>query len=185
MICQYPFKGKYKETTPYGKAGSWACGWHTGIDLVGLESKDIYPIAAGEVIRVVKGDKSYGNYIRIQHDGYISHYAHLSSILVFAGDKVALNTKIGVEGNTGNSSGSHLHLEVHKNAWKYPIGCTVQTATWLQDPDKFISERLNTVSAWAKEAQAFVIEKGISDGTRPQDNVTREELWVMLQRVGD
>jgi N-acetylmuramoyl-L-alanine amidase len=39
------------------------------------------------------------------------------------------------------------------------------------------------VSDWAKESQAWVMEKGISDGTRPRDPVTREEVWVMMQRV--
>ena len=39
-----------------------------------------------------------------------------------------------------------------------------------------------TVADWAKEAQAWVVEKGISDGERPRDPVTRQEVWAMLER---
>lgn len=39
------------------------------------------------------------------------------------------------------------------------------------------------VAEWAKEAQAWVVEKGISDGERPRDPVTRQEVWTMLHRA--
>ena len=48
---------------------------------------------------------------------------------------------------------------------------------------KKVVENKNVVSDYAKAAQKFVIEKGISDGTRPKDNVTREEVWTMLERL--
>ncbi len=46
-----------------------------------------------------------------------------------------------------------------------------------------VEEVEQTVSGWAKEAQEFVVENNISDGTRPKDTVTREEAWVMIQRL--
>lgn len=48
---------------------------------------------------------------------------------------------------------------------------------------KKVVENKNVVSDWAKAAQKFVIEKGISDGTRPKDNITREEVWTMLEQL--
>lgn len=179
MICQYPYRTeKYKITTVYGKAGSWACGWHPGTDFVGLESKYIYPIAAGTVIKAVKNDANYGNYLRLRHvdeDGtvYISHYAHLAKLEAALGDEVDFNTLLGIEGETGNASGVHLHLELHRGAWKYPSGCTMAEADWILDPDEFISQRLeaeevgekryNTVDElpeWAQKPLQKLIDEG-------------------------
>ena len=46
-----------------------------------------------------------------------------------------------------------------------------------------VEELPQVVSDWAKPAQTFVKDTGISDGTRPLDNVTRQEIWVMLERL--
>lgn len=57
-------------------------------------------------------DWSYGNAVTIQHtSGLCTRYAHLSSVNVRAGQKVSKGQQIGVEGNTGNSNGTHLHIE--------------------------------------------------------------------------
>ena len=54
--------------------------------------------------------------IKINHgNGYETYYAHLSSINVSNGAKVAKGTMIGKVGNTGNSTGPHLHFEIRKN----------------------------------------------------------------------
>lgn len=90
---------------------------HGGEDYVpkvkSVESNwDLYATCAGTVYKSKKsGD--YGNYIVIiSDDGYFVLYAHLDSRAVSAGDRVAVGTKIGVAGNTGNSTGRHLHIEV-------------------------------------------------------------------------
>jgi len=137
MQYQYPFKGKYKQGTPFGKAGKyWKSGYHSGLDLksrnYGGDGK-VYPICKGKVERITESG-SYGNCIYILHeDGYLSLYAHLSKISVKKGQQVDLNTVIGIEGTTGNSTGLHLHIEIHKGKYSYPA--TI-------DPDKFIQERL-------------------------------------------
>lgn len=66
------------------------------------------------------GNQSYGNLIRIQHANYNdkkleTYYAHLSSICVKSGDTVSEGQLIGYSGNTGNSTGPHLHFEVRLN----------------------------------------------------------------------
>ncbi len=132
----WPHHPKGRISSVFGKKGSlWKAGWHTGVDYVG-SNKRIYAISRGTVTRTVRGDKSYGNYVRIQHpDGYISQYAHLSRIDVFVGQGVTVNTQIGVEGSTGNSTSSHLHLELHKGAYRYPPNPRI-------DPNAFIQASL-------------------------------------------
>lgn len=89
---------------------------HTGIDMTG--SKTIYPIAEGKVIKVFS-DSSGGNQVMIKHnideEIFISNYAHLSKSSVEVGDKVKVDTPIGKMGETGESTGVHLHLEIIKS----------------------------------------------------------------------
>jgi murein DD-endopeptidase MepM/ murein hydrolase activator NlpD len=129
-----PYKGAVRITTPFGKKGSWQCGWHIGIDLVGTD-KRIYPITDGVVIRAGDGG-SYGNHVRIKHsNGYISLYAHLRHINVKVGQSVTGSTQIGTEGSTGNSSGYHLHLEIHKGGYRYPSKTSIpKTCPWIVNP---------------------------------------------------
>jgi len=57
-----------------------------------------------------KFNGGYGYYIRIEDEGYNTIYAHLSEILVSLGDIVEANQIIGLSGNSGNSTGAHLHF---------------------------------------------------------------------------
>ena len=116
---------------PYGNPSSdYTCGFHTGIDFPGsgvLEGGyDLYSCCEGTVVYTYKNSNSdspsLGNQVQIKDDktGYYYRYCHLEygSITVNVGDKVTTSTKIGVMGNTGNSSGRHLHLELSKTqAW--------------------------------------------------------------------
>lgn len=73
--------------------------------------------AAGKVTRVDnEGSVSYGRWIEIDHgNGYRTRYAHLSTQTVAVGEQVSKGEKIGTVGNTGGSSGPHLHYELRKN----------------------------------------------------------------------
>lgn len=116
---QYPFKGSYTQTSPYGWRRHPIYGdnrFHSGVDLVG-SNKLIYPINDGTVVTAVTNNSSYGygNYVVINHgNGYWSLYAHMRSVSVRVGQTVNKNTILGIEGSTGASTGSHLHLEVRK-----------------------------------------------------------------------
>lgn len=141
MTYQYPFRGLYRLGTRYGHKGTmWACGWHSGLDLfsqaAGGDGK-IYPIAPGVVLSN-KASAAYGNYISIKHeDGYISLYAHMAARSTLAvGAAVNLDTVLGREGSTGNSTAVHLHIEVHKGAYKYPASI---------DPEAFMQLHMLTV----------------------------------------
>lgn len=88
--------------------------FHTGIDLPKVQGTAIYATGNGVVTR--KGYNSgYGNYIEIQHaGGFRSFYAHLNQTFVNTGDSVYITQQIACVGNTGISTGSHLHYEIRK-----------------------------------------------------------------------
>lgn len=88
--------------------------FHTGIDIPKAKGTPVYATGNGIVIR--KGYYSgYGNFIEIKHSGGLhSFYAHLSKTIVNVGDSVSITQQVACVGNTGISTGSHLHYEVRK-----------------------------------------------------------------------
>jgi murein DD-endopeptidase MepM/ murein hydrolase activator NlpD len=106
-----PYKGRFKVTQVYKGAT------HKGLDLVGLDDKNIYSTVNGTV-EVAWWDShptgGMGQYVRIKSsdDYYCYYFAHLSKVFVKAQQTVKVGDLIGVEGSTGNSTGSHLHYEV-------------------------------------------------------------------------
>lgn len=88
---------------------------HKGIDLAAPKGTPIYAAADGKVVAAGDGvwDDSYGLHVAIQHGSDYTNYAHMSEINVKAGQTVKAGQKIGEVGSTGNSTGNHLHFEVH------------------------------------------------------------------------
>jgi murein DD-endopeptidase MepM/ murein hydrolase activator NlpD len=121
---QYARPGDGRLTSGYGSR--WG-RLHAGIDLAAGTGSPIRAAAAGTVLSA--GDEgAYGRCIRIQHaDGSVTVYAHLSAFEVSGGQQVAAGQQIGREGNTGRSTGPHLHFEVR-------IGDQpVNPAAWLAE----------------------------------------------------
>lgn len=88
---------------------------YNGVDLAGSMGSTIRAAAAGEVIVAKSGgwNGGYGNYIVVKHkNGTQTLYAHLSSLSVGVGEYVEQAQTIGGMGNTGKSTGTHLHFEV-------------------------------------------------------------------------
>ncbi|NJC96387.1 MAG: hypothetical protein C3F07_05540 [Anaerolineales bacterium] len=86
---------------------------HWGIDIAGNEGEGVYATDAGVVVYAGWNNYGYGNMIMIDHgSGFQSLYAHLSAYNVGCGQSVGQGDVIGAIGNTGNSSGSHLHFEI-------------------------------------------------------------------------
>ena len=96
---------------------------HTGIDVAAKTGTDINAADGGKV-SFAGSNGSYGNLIIIDHEnGYQTYYAHMSKFSVKKGDRVYKGQKIGEVGNTGRSTGPHLHFEVRKNGTPInPIG---------------------------------------------------------------
>lgn len=107
-----PVKSAFRFTSPYGPR--WGRR-HEGIDLAAPVGTPIMATADGEVI-FAGWQRGYGNLIKIRHElGVETRFAHLSRIRVKVGQKVSRGALIGDMGNTGRSTGSHLHYEVRVN----------------------------------------------------------------------
>lgn len=86
---------------------------HDGVDFMGATGSPIAATANGTVVWA-GWDGDYGRTVRIDHgNGLITCYCHLQTILVATGDKVERKQVIGKLGNSGRSTGPHLHYEVH------------------------------------------------------------------------
>lgn len=119
-------------TQHYGNQG------HKGVDLGGTSDKKVFANAYGTVeaiqtglgnLKGSTGTKSWGNYVLIKHpNGLKTRYAHLQSVLVKKGQTVKEGEQIGVQGNTGNSYGVHLHYELYKN------GVRVNPEAYIETP---------------------------------------------------
>ncbi|GGZ83216.1 peptidase [Streptomyces subrutilus] len=108
---------KYTLSATYGKGGTMWSHKHSGQDFAVPVGTPVKSAAAGTVVKAGPnggGDgPAYGNAIVIKHaNNTYSQYAHLSRIQVKIGQKVRVDQKIALSGNTGNSSGPHLHFEI-------------------------------------------------------------------------
>lgn len=100
-------------TSGYGERWN---AFHKGIDIAGNIGDLVNAAIDGKVIYAQYNDGGYGNLIILEHDdNMLTYYAHLSHIGVSVGDEVIKGDKIGEVGNTGFSTGPHLHFELRVN----------------------------------------------------------------------
>jgi murein DD-endopeptidase MepM/ murein hydrolase activator NlpD len=105
----------YRLTAGFGEFGLWSHA-HTGQDFAAPVGTPVHALADGTII-FASYDGAYGNKIAIAHEGgLVTWYAHLSAFRVNLGDKVAAGQLIGLVGDTGNTTGPHLHLEIRPTA---------------------------------------------------------------------
>lgn len=111
-----PYNGKFKVSQEFKGAS------HDGLDLVGLDSKEIHSTVNGVIEKAgwenpQDRKQGFGLYARIKHSSSEDrfYYGHLSQINVKVGQTVKIGDIIGIEGSTGNSTGSHCHYCVRVN----------------------------------------------------------------------
>ena len=119
VTYRQPFKGQYPITQEYGvviPGVTYKDRPHSGIDYGCPEGTPILASGDGVVQYAAFDGTGYGNWIVIVHpDGKATLYAHLSQRLVIPGAQVKQGDVIGKSGNTGNSTGPHLHFEARKS----------------------------------------------------------------------
>lgn len=119
-VC-YPLS-HIKINSPYGYRKDPFTGkrkFHNGIDLY-ARNAEVYAMLQGQVIAVGQDNVS-GKYVTLQHGNFTVSYCHLSQISVSQGQDVLPGDVVGITGNTGRSTGEHLHISVrHKGEYINP-----------------------------------------------------------------
>lgn len=102
---------------------------HAGVDLAMPAGTPIRAVGAGTVTDAGWAFSGYGISVVIHHpNGYDTHYAHASEAKVSVGDEVSPGDVIALEGSTGDSTGPHLHFEVHDGMWNQ-----IEPTAWLRE----------------------------------------------------
>ena len=115
MSVSLPLK-RIKVTSPFGMRKDPFTGkkkMHNGIDLH-ARNDEVYAMFPG-VVKKVGYDKRSGNYVTLQHGDYMVSYCHLSKVTIVIGTRVYAREVIGISGNTGRSTGEHLHVTCKRN----------------------------------------------------------------------
>lgn len=133
---QWPFLTGVPITSGFGGRQVEGCSFcstnHMGVDFAPGEGTPIRSVAAGTVIKVQAHDGGFGNDVWVQHDvdgkQFVSVYGHMKdgTFKVVTGQEVAVGDELGEVGSTGNSTGPHLHLEIHVG------GVPVDPLAWLR-----------------------------------------------------
>ena len=88
--------------------------FHDGIDL-NCHYANVYSMLPAVVKKVVHSNHGYGNHVVLEHGDIECLYGHLSVILVNEGDIIPAGTVVGISGNTGKSTGPHLHIRIRRD----------------------------------------------------------------------
>lgn len=113
------YKGPYRWPLSAGIVSSeFGPRWkkkHEGLDIAADEGEPVYASAAGEVLYADNRMRGYGNVVILRHDSNVTTlYAHNQKLKVKLGDKVGQGETIALLGNTGHSTGPHIHFEMRR-----------------------------------------------------------------------
>jgi murein DD-endopeptidase MepM/ murein hydrolase activator NlpD len=107
--------------------------FHSGIDLITDASDErVFPVKSGVVVSAQE-HPNYGNMVMVRHsNGIESVYGHMSKLLVKQGETVGVDTVLGYIGNSGVSTGKHLHLEILIGGYPVNPQNVIRTAQYVQ-----------------------------------------------------
>lgn len=189
-MTNLPITGTFNITATYGQQGKYWANGHKGLDIT-CANRSIYSTCDGTVRVVGYDTNGWGQYVSIgDAEGRRHIFCHLEkgSVKVVQGQRVSRSTIVGTMGNTGNSTGTHLHYQLN-DASNNPVDPT----PYLGVPNKkgkYNSEDFRIdiyaddakIATWAKEAVYNLRNKGIMTGNNnyfyPKDNITRQEIAV-------
>lgn len=152
---------------------------HNGTDYRARVGTPLYAAMDG-VVATGSGHRSAGTWVEIRNGNNVVGYSHMSSRTVRAGQRVKAGDRIGATGNTGNTSGPHLHFYVKVN------GSFVNPHTWIAQmtrpkpaPKPSAPARAKTTSDWLTRAQIRKLQQGLRTkfpAYRRKVNVKRGQL---------
>lgn len=169
---------------------------HKGIDMISkLKDRTVRAIADGRVSYCGYDPTGFGNYVSILHDDlHKSLYCHLASYNVTHGQKILAGDVIGIEGNTGKSEGTHLHLEIRKAPYKRDDHIDVAKYLGIEnkmgeikflEKEKEVMEKryhsIDEVPEWGKETISKMVNLEILQGDENGDlNISRDMLVIFV-----
>jgi len=159
MRYRQPFDGSYPITYKFNERADGQKYAHKGIDWGLPEGTPVLSATPG-IVQVAGVDKTgYGNLIIISHGVGGTVYAHLSDIRVTVGQEVAAGEVIGLSGNTGNSTGAHLHFEV-RTQWD-KIDTVFDPLDVLNTENSDDTAEAETVTAVQEQSALTVVHQGL------------------------
>lgn len=150
----------------YGAVDSVHTAPHTGIDIVLPQGTPLYNYVRGTVTQVVDhGNASIGKGVILQEtDGHTAIYGHLSSVNVHAGQTVGQGGLIGYSGNTGHSTGAHLHFGLMEHGH-------------YVDPTPYVQNVVAPSDWWGKLLYNLYHNGKVGDGI---NDIPNHSLWGWL-----
>lgn len=171
-----PYNGKFRVTQLFKGA------IHDGLDLVGEYNKEVHSTVNGIVEKAawenpLNRKQGFGLYVRILKDGSVDkyYYGHLSKVTVAAGQRVKIGDVIGIEGSTGNSTGSHCHYCIRGNGSKSEIRDVSKISgipNAIGTYDDGYLDRLNAQKKSNEEIAVEVIRGKWGNGQERRDRLT-------------
>ncbi len=145
---------------PFKKCSSF----HDGIDLE-CNMSHVYSMLPGRVTKVVYSKKGYGNHVVLDYGHIQCLYGHLAAVTVREGDEVYAGTIVGISGNTGKSTGPHLHIKITAN------GKSLNPAPFIAYLNKYITGLRDKIAY-------------VRFGTRPPKELNINNLYQALDKYG-
>lgn len=174
----YPYIGRI--TSRYGPRRGRA---HQGLDIALKVGEPVYAVFDGKV-RLSKAAGNYGNLVIIRHNnGLETYYAHLSERSVQSGDWVIAGQQIGLGGNTGRSTGPHLHFEVRYKGQSFDPERIIDFKTGELRREELLLKRRH-FSIYAKFEQDFDDEAEIAK-IEEQERKAAQAIQYHTIRSGD
>ena len=136
--------------------------FHDGIDLK-CHYQHVYSMLPGIVKEVNYSNKGYGNHVILQHGNLECLYGHLHAIAVKEGDIVEAGTIVAISGNTGKSTGPHLHIRLRKN------GKSVDPKNLVDYLNDYVDELQDKIAY-------------LKFGTKPDLELNISNLFMMLEK---
>ena len=179
----YPFHQAFTDKKNFGQQRT---GYkHQGTDMTcSNKTAPIYSIGTGTVIHKRWGSETAGNYVTIKHSKTLYYtYMHLSKISVNQGQTVTCKTCIGNMGNTGRSTGAHLHLQMGQTyssgAAKAPL---INPTTWLaSNAAKSLDEAIGNINQAGSSGISENASK-VSTSTVTIGSINANELTGFLNK---